>query len=150
MATMEKSHFCTRRWAGVMISYLLRTCIFTGRTYHHAATLSLPAAFPHFVSNLIDFDDTLLWKADQRAEPLMRVMFAVGGWIPMEGLADGMVQLVRGRGHGWRCNISMLCGDFKCVWTQKSVIKWCNHVMLQLGRDIFFWNSFVKVCAPYT
>lgn len=104
MTTMEKSHFCTRCCAGVMISYLLRTCIFTGLTYHHAATLSLPAAFSQFVSNLIDFDDTRLWKADQRAEPLMRVMFAVGGWIPIvlfgqrqkEGLADGMVQLLRG------------------------------------------------------
>lgn len=41
---------------------------------HHSPT----PLFPQFISNLIDFDDTLLWRPDQRREPLMRVMFAVG------------------------------------------------------------------------
>lgn len=67
-------------------------------------SISPSAVFSQCVSNLIDFDDTLLWKADQRAEPLMGVMFAVGGWIPIvffgqrqkEGIADGTVELVRG------------------------------------------------------
>lgn len=47
MTTAEKYHLCTRRCAGVMISYLPRACIFAGLTYHHAATLSLPPlSFP--------------------------------------------------------------------------------------------------------
>lgn len=124
IATVEKSHFCTRQCAGVMISYLLRTCIFTGQTYHHAATLSLSAAFSQFLSNLIDFDDTLLWKADQRAEPLMKLMFAVGGWIPIvsfgqrqkEGLANGMVQLVRGE-EGVKSISCPLCITAACLST---------------------------------
>lgn len=99
-----------------MIIYLLSTYIFTGLTYHHAATLSLSASFSQFVSNLIDFDDTLLWKADQRAEPLIKVMFAVGGWIPIvsfgqkqkEGLADGMVQFMRGE-EGVKSILYVLC-----------------------------------------
>lgn len=56
--------------ASVVINNLLK--------HAFVQSLSLSPFFFQFISNLIDFDDTLLWRPDQRRGPLMRVMLLLG------------------------------------------------------------------------